>query len=100
MVATVRSGDNKKKKRMCSTTTSTQGRDTHRLRRFSSEKGSASLESFLIRDLPRAMRSEDWEPAEERGDEGGPWVLDINPPFSSACSVDMDGLTIVHFACG
>jgi hypothetical protein len=74
-------------------------RDAHRLRRFSSEKGSASLESFLIRDLPRAMMSEECEPSEERGDVGGPWALERNPPFSSACSVGMDGLVIVHFAC-
>lgn len=75
-------------------------RDAHRLRRFSSEKGSASLEIFLTLDLPRAMMSEDGEPSEERGDVGGPWALGRYPPFSSACSVGMDRLVIVHSACG
>ena len=45
--------------------------DTHRLRKFSSEKGSASLDILLTLDLPRAMMSEDGEPSDEREDDGG-----------------------------
>ena len=44
----------------------------YRLRKFSSEKGSASLETFLTLDRPRATMNEEGEPSEERGDEGGP----------------------------
>ena len=46
--------------------------DAYRFRKISSEKGSASLETFLTLDLPRAMMREEGEASEERGDEGGP----------------------------
>ncbi|SRR6266851_10106377 len=62
---------------------------TYRLRKFSSEKGSASLETFLTLDLPRATMSEDGEPSDERGVEGGPCgaAFESNPPCSSVGSV-------------
>jgi hypothetical protein len=70
---------------------------TYRLRKFSSEKGSASLETFLTLDLPRAtMREgEDGEASDERGDEGGPCAFTSDPPFSSVGSVGMVILSFV-----
>jgi hypothetical protein len=63
----------------------------YRLRKFSSEKGSASLEILLTLDLPRARMSEDGEPSDEREDEGGPCVFEGGPPCSSVGSVGMTG---------
>ena len=65
--------------------------DTYRLRKFSSEKGSASLETLLTLDLPRAIMSEDGEPSDEREDEGGPCAFDSDPPCSSVRSTGMAG---------
>ena len=63
--------------------------DTYRLRKFSSEKGSASLEILLTLDLPRATMSEDdGEPSDECEDKGGsPRAFEGGPPFSSVASV-------------
>ena len=70
--------------------------DTHRLRKFSSEKGSTSLDILLTLDLPRAMMSEDGEPSDEPEDEGGgPCALRSDPPCSPAWSVGMTGWWIV-----
>jgi hypothetical protein len=62
------------------------------LRKFSSEKGSASLDILLTLDLPRAMMSEDGEASDEREDEGGgPCAFESDPPCSSVWSVGMAG---------
>jgi hypothetical protein len=63
--------------------------DTYRLRKFSSEKGSASLETLLTLDLPRATMSEGGEPSDEREDEGGPCGFESDPPCSLVGSVGM-----------
>ena len=65
--------------------------DTYRLRKFSSEKGSALLDILLTLDLPRAMMSEDGEPSDEPEDEGGPCAFESDPPCSSAWTVGMAG---------
>jgi len=66
--------------------------ETHRLRKFSSEKGSASLDILLTLDLPRAMMSEDGEPSDEREDEReGLCAFESDPPCSSVWSVGMAG---------
>jgi len=65
--------------------------DTHRLCKFSSEKGSASLEILLTLDLPRAMMSEDGEPSDVREDEMGPCAFESDAPSSSVGSVGMAG---------
>jgi hypothetical protein len=66
------------------------------LRKFSSEKGSASLEILLTLDLPRAMMSEDGEPSDEPEDEGGPCAFGSDPPCSSAWLVGMAGWWVVR----
>jgi hypothetical protein len=67
------------------------------LRKFSSEKGSASLDILLTLDLPRAMMSEDGEPSDEPEDEGGGTAaLESDPPCSSIGSVGMAGWWIVR----
>jgi hypothetical protein len=73
------------------------GPDTHRLRKFSSEKGSTSLDILLTLDLPRAMMSEDGETSDEPEDEGGgPCAFRSDPPCSPVWSVGMAGWWIVR----
>jgi hypothetical protein len=75
--------------------------DAYRLRKFSSEKGSASLEILLTLDLPRAMMREEGEPSEERVDEGGSWAFESDPPCSSVGSVGIGRIyMIVRLAYG
>ena len=74
--------------------------DTYRLRKFSSENGSASLETLLTLDLPRAIMSEDGEPSDEREDEGGPCAFASDPPCSSVRSTGMAGRWICDYAPG
>jgi hypothetical protein len=75
------------------------------LRKFSSEKGSASLEILLTLDLPRATMSEDdGEPSDECDDEGGgPCAFEGGPPFPSVASVGIVvcvGLLVSDYALG
>jgi hypothetical protein len=56
--------------------------ETYRLRKFSSENGSASLEILLTLDLPRAIMSEDGEPSDEPEDDGGPCAFESGAPCS------------------
>ena len=76
--------------------------DTYRLRKFSSEKGSASLETLLTLDLPRAIMSEDGEPSDEREDEGGPCggAFESDPPCSPVGLTGMAGRWICDYARG